>query len=391
MQKAITRCISSMGIRNAPLGCLWWENVHRTHSRIRITVSPRHSVILVPIIKRSFFSKPPASKNSVPSEKSPMRVKNNSPKKVDSPVKSDVDSPIKVRSKKRWRIIESDEDEENEIEPVEVTKNDEKTEVDQKLEVVEKSNKTEEKGITSKTKKKLDSFKNSKAADEITSPKVNKKPENLENSKTPKSKTPEVITVQDDQTETVASPLKSPGGFPIRKTARKSMGLGSAVKRKSIADSPQSAPVESPAKRQKSESTVKTEAKTDEDLGIKPLPADIDDVEMKETEEKSEIKKEIKEEIKEEIEDTKKEEVKSKKVKEKRKSNSPGSKKSKKPVNDFFSPKAEKEKKKDVKKETVVSPKSKQSSPKKETVVSPKSKQTSPKKEKDVEEKSNTG
>ncbi|XP_055954640.1 DNA ligase 1 isoform X2 [Patella vulgata] len=328
----------------------------------------------------SFFTKPPASKNREPSEKSPMRVKNNSPKKVDSPVKSDVDSPIKVRSKKRSRIIESDEDEENEVKPVEETKIDEKLEVDKKLDLDEKSNKTEEKGITSKTKKKLDSFKNSKVADdEIKSPKVNKKSENLESSKTPKSKTPEVITVQDEETDTstVASPLKSPGGFPIRKTARKSMGLGSAVKRKSIADSPQSAPVESPAKRQKSESTVKT----DEDLGIKPLPADTDDVEMKETEteEKSEIeiKNKIKEEIKEEIEDTKKEEVRSKKVKkEKGKSNSPGSKTSKKPVNDFFSPKAKKETKDDLKKETV---------------VSPKSKQTSPKKEKNVEEKSNTG
>ncbi|ESO89146.1 hypothetical protein LOTGIDRAFT_229061 [Lottia gigantea] len=320
MQKAITRCLTI--VRIFPSRCFWWDNIHRTYGPVNKTF-PYSNLALQFNCQRSFFTKgaAPASKKDSP-EKTPLRVKNNSPKKTDSPVKNDIDSPIKVRSKKKSRVIESDEEEENEVNLDENTKSEEiKTE---------------------KEMKPNDSVKDKKDDAVKSTPKAKDKSE--------------VNTIKEEE----ASPLKSPGGFPIRKTARKSMGMGSAVKRKSLADSsPKASDIQSPAKRRKSETPVQSECLEDkDDLGIKPLPCD--DVEMKEDIKEDEEVKKIKDE--EEIDEKPKKSQKTKKTPDSKKTKSSKSSESKnKPVHDFFSPKVKKE----VKKEQIT-PESKKKSPKKE-------------------------
>ncbi|XP_071106130.1 DNA ligase 1-like [Haliotis cracherodii] len=195
----------------------------------------------------SFFSsktkeKEPEESVTVKKEdKSPLKVKNGSPSKES-------DSPIKAPSrKKKARIIESDDEEEN---------------VDVVMEETD-----EGKGDNPDVKSSQEKSKEEKPVTTVIKTPHKDKPEGKDSGVSSQSSPSEPST-----------PVKSPCGIPKRKTARKSMGGGSAVKRKSVSQSPK---IDSPAKRKKKLiSDDEEEEGQDSETGVEEIKQD--DIEMKE-------------------------------------------------------------------------------------------------------------
>ncbi|VDI27175.1 DNA ligase 1 [Mytilus galloprovincialis] len=168
--------------------------------------------------EKSSVKKPSSAKKS----KSPLKPKNTSPAKNTSPVK-DADSPVKIRAKRKSkaRVIESDDEDECENN-VDISETSEATTKDQSEDKSESTQKKEDKSES--IQKKDDKTESTKDK------KVNKKETPLKSK--PESVDSGVSSQSSQECAGPATPISSPFGLPVRRTARKSMGA--TPKRKTL-------------------------------------------------------------------------------------------------------------------------------------------------------------